>query len=198
MKNTTLALSIATTLLIAAPAISRAAEGKGGFFVNGNIGQSNLDNNAYKDNETAYSINAGYRWVIAPAFALGVEGGYTDPGSYSLNTGAIPGFDPPLLDSKAKFDGWTLGVNAHLNLSDTWYLSGRTGLFSSNIKVDYLTAEASERLDDHSNDWYAGMGVGYDFSDRFGLGLNYDQYNVDKNIANFDTGIASVSGEVRF
>ena len=80
----------------------------------------------------------GYRWAFAPEFAFGFEVGYVDLGEYTPDfTGALPA-GTSLRD--AELNGWNLGVNAHWNLSDNWYLSGRTGLFSADVKGDYLDA----------------------------------------------------------
>ena len=200
MNKTILVLTISATIMIVAPTISRAADGKSGFFVNANIGQSDLKGNGYSldDSDTGYSINTGYRWAISPAFAFGVEGGYTDPGNFKLESVFAP--EPPatMLVGKAKLDGVNLGVNAHWNLSDTWYLSGRAGLFSADVKIEYPASPVPMRASDRSNDLYAGVGVGYDFSERFGLGLNYDRYDVDMQGVNLDTGRLSMGGEFRF
>jgi long-subunit fatty acid transport protein len=99
---------------------------------------------------------------------------------------------------KAEASGWTLGVNAHWNLSDTWYISGRTGLIKADIKGNFLDSGYSYRVNDHSTKGYAGVGVGYDFSDKFGIGLNYDRYKAGNYGLDLETGVASVSGEVRF
>ncbi|MGB0132338.1 outer membrane beta-barrel protein [Dokdonella sp.] len=209
MKNTLLVVAIATAGLFAVTTLSHAAEDKGGFFVNGSVGQATLNKGIYDDSDTGYQINAGYRWALAPAFAFGIEGGYTDLGKFSPKAdlvtvtsiggvGQPPGVpvDYPL--GNAELSGWTLGVNAHWNLSDSWYVSGRTGLFSADAKGYALDASPPFRVDGSSNDWYAGAGFGYDFSNNFSVGLNYDYYKAGKNDLNLDTGLVSVSGEIRF
>src|SRR5580693_4687387 len=73
MKNTVLAIALAASAF-ALPAISRADSGDaGGFFINGNVGQSNLDKGAYSGNDTGYGANVGYRWAFSPNVAIGVE-----------------------------------------------------------------------------------------------------------------------------
>lgn len=198
MKTTMLVLAISTAALIAVPVTGNAADGKGGFFVNGNVGHSKLNDSVYDDSDTGYSVNGGYRWAFSPAFALGVEGGYTNPGDFSLDSGVVPASPSPLIVGKASIDGWTLGVNAHWNLSDTWYLSGRTGLFNADVKADFVSFDVPFRVKGRSHDMYAGVGVGYDFSDRFSLGLNYDQYKAGRSGLDFDTDRVSASGEMRF
>ena len=99
MKNTLFAIALATAGLAAIPLTSQAAENQSGFFINGNIGQSNLDKGVYDDDDTGFGANVGYRWAVTPSVLLGVEGGYTDLGEFS---------------AKSRYDG--LGVrSAELN-----------------------------------------------------------------------------------
>ena len=80
-----------------------------------------------------------------------------------------------------------------------WYLSGRTGLFHSDLKGQYFDATDSiVTVDDTANKFYAGAGVGYDFSNNFSVGLNYDYYKANKNGLNLDPSLVSVSAEFRF
>lgn len=196
MKNSLLAISIAAAGLFAVPALSHAADGNGGFFINGSIGDAQLNEGIYDDSDTGYQVNAGYRWALSPAFAFGVEGGYTDLGNYSPD---VPVINPGPLLQDAEMNGWTVGVNALWGLGDSWYISGRTGVFMADIKGDYLLGSgAPTRVDDSSSDWYLGGGFGYNFSNNFGLGLSYDRYNAGKRDLNLNSGLFSVTGEVRF
>jgi OOP family OmpA-OmpF porin/outer membrane immunogenic protein len=194
MKSTLFAIALATAGLAVASAPSHAADnnGAGGFFINGNIGESSLDHQGYNDSDTGYMGNIGYRWAFTPGVALGVEGGYTDLGKFSPKNGGdgLP---------QASLKGWTLGVNGHFNLTPEWYLSGRTGIFHSDLKGGYFsTPDTIVYVDDTANKFYAGGGVGYDFSNNFSLGLNYDYYKANKNGLNLDPSLVSVSAEFRF
>lgn len=192
MKSTLFAIALAATGLAVAPALSHAADNAGGFFINGNVGESSLDHGPYNDNDTGYMGNIGYRWAFSPNVALGVEGGYTDLGKFSPRSGQED-------LSKASIKGWTLGVNGHFNLTPEWYLSGRTGLFHSDLKGQYFdAADTIVNVDDTANKFYVGAGVGYDFSNNFSLGLNYDYYKANKNGLNLDPSLFSVSAEFRF
>jgi opacity protein-like surface antigen len=195
MKNTLFAIALASSGLLAAPALSHAADangGNGGFFVNGNVGQSSLDKGAYNDNDTAYDLNLGYRWALNPNVALGVEGGYVDLGKFDPKSSALP-------FPRASVKGWTAGVNGHFNLTPQWYLSGRAGLFRADVKGGYFdNTPAPVFVDDTSNKYYAGAGVGYDFSNNFSVGVNYDYYKTGTNGLNLDPSLVSVSAEVRF
>ena len=198
MKNTLLAIAIATVGLVVLPA-AHAAD-TSGFFINGNIGQSNLSKGGYDDSANGYAANIGYRWAVAPSVLIGVEGGYTDLGSFSPRSGY------GLLD--AEISGWNVGANAHFNVSDNWYLSGRAGLFRANVKAgpfvatfynpDGSSTGQVSRVDGNSNKWYAGAGFGYDFSTNFSVGLNYDYYKASTNGFSVNPDLVSVSGEYRF
>ena len=196
MKNMLIATALAASTFLAMPA-AHAADNSG-FFINGNIGQSSFDKHGYNDDDTAYGINGGYRWALAPNFLLGVEGGYADLGS----------FDPELPVAgigRAELKGWNAGVNAHWNLTDNWYLSGRGGYFRGDLTGGYVSAYdptttvyTVTRVDDSSNKWYAGAGFGYDFSNNASIGLNYDYYKATKSGLQINPKVISVSAEYRF
>jgi OOP family OmpA-OmpF porin/outer membrane immunogenic protein len=198
MKNMLSAIALATAGLLSLPA-AQAADNTGGFFINGNIGQSNLSKGAYDDNDTGYSANIGYRWAVTPSVLLGIEGGYTDLGKFSPKSSAPAG----LGDAKVK--GWNLGVDGHFNVAENWYLSGRTGYFRADTTGAFADATITSpdgtvtvpvvRVSDTSNKWYAGAGFGYDFSNNFSLGLNYDYYKAGLDL---NPSLVSVSGEYRF
>ncbi len=199
MKNTLLAFALSAAALTL-PLASHAADA-GGFFVNGGLGQSDVDKGIYNDNETAGYANIGYRWALSPGAAIGIEGGYTDFGSVQAK-GAFGGLGLP----KGENDGWTLGVNGHFNFTPEWYVSGRLGGYFADIKGTYYPGGVSVNplgagavyVDGSSTDYYAGAGFGYDFSNNFSIGVNYDYYKASKNGLTLDPYIVSVSGEFRF
>jgi OOP family OmpA-OmpF porin/outer membrane immunogenic protein len=193
MKNTLFAIALATAGLTAIPLTSHAAD-QSGFFINGNVGESNLSKNPYDDSDTGFGGNVGYRWAVAPNVLLGVEGGYTDLGSFSVKD-RLRGSGIP----DAKLKGWNLGANGHFNITDNWYVSGRAGFFRADVTGGFLDSTgAVVRVDDNANKWYAGAGFGYDFSNNFGIGLNYDYYKADKNNLDLNADLISVSAEYRF
>ena len=193
MKNTLFAIALVTAGLTAIPLTSHAAN-QSGFFINGNVGESNTSKDVYDDDDIGFGGNIGYRWAVSPAVLLGVEGGYTDLGSFSAKD-RYNGLGLP----DAKLQGWNLGVNGHFNMTENWYLSGRAGWFNGDIKGGYVTSTGEViRVDDNSNKWYAGAGFGYDFSNNFSVGLNYDYYEADKNNLDLNSDLISVSAEYRF
>ena len=196
MRNTVFAIALAAAGLAAAPGVSLAQEGNAGnsgFFINGNVGQSNLSKGIYDDNDTGYGVNGGYRWALNPNVAIGVEGGYTDLGKFSAKD-SLSGAGLP----QAKVSGWTLGADGHFNINPNWYISARGGLFRGDVKGAYLAGATPVYVDDTSTKYYAGAGFGYDFSNNLSVGLNYDYYKVDKAGLSLDPSLVSVSAEYRF
>ena len=193
MNKTLAALALAG--LFAVPVVSHADD-TGGYFINGSVGQSDLRSNTYnKAHDVGYQLNGGYRWAVAPSVLLGVEGGYSYLGSFGTRNPSIPFTGPAPLD--ATLHGWTLGGDAHVNLTSNWYVSGRAGLFRWNGRNTAPSA-TPVTFDGHGNDWYAGAGFGYDFSNNTSVGLNYDYYDAKKNGTDLSTGLWSVSAEYRF
>jgi OOP family OmpA-OmpF porin/outer membrane immunogenic protein len=197
MKKTLLALALTTAGLLSVPAAfaQNAPTDNGGWFVNGNVGRTSIDKGPYDNHDTGYGINGGYRWALSPSFALGAEAGYNDLGN--INAKNIFNSQPVVDKGKSQLHGWTAGVNGHFNLSPNWYLSARTGIYGwQGHGLSNDQNPVRKGLDDTS--WYAGGGVGYDFSHNFSLGLNYDYYDAKKQHVDLSTDMVSVSAEYRF
>ena len=199
MNKKVLALALAASA-VALPVLSMAQsadQGAGGFFINGQVGRSDLDKGFYNDKDTGYGANVGYRWAFTPNVAIGVEGGYTRLGSFDPKNGAILDLGAPI--PQAKVQGWNLGLNGHFNLNPNWYISARGGYFRGDVKGEtFASPVTTTYVDDTSNKYYAGAGFGYDFNRNVSLGLNYDYYKVDTKGLNLDPHLISVSGEYRF
>jgi OOP family OmpA-OmpF porin/outer membrane immunogenic protein len=196
-KKALLALAFATAGLIAVPAAfaQSAPTGNGGWFVNGNVGRTSIDKGPYDGHDTGYGINGGYRWAVNPSVALGVEVGYNDLGN--IHAKNVFNGDRVVDRQKTQLHGWTAGVNGHFNISPNWYVSARTGIYGwkgHGLSNNDLPTRHS--LDDTS--WYAGAGFGYDFTNNFSLGLNYDHYDAEKRHVDLSTDMVSVSAEYRF
>jgi OOP family OmpA-OmpF porin/outer membrane immunogenic protein len=196
MNKKILALALAASA-VALPVLSQAQsadQGAGGFFINGQVGRSELDKGLYNDNDTGYGANVGYRWAFTPNVAIGVEGGYTKLGSFDPKANV----DVPA--GRADVKGWNLGLNGHFNLTPNWYVSARGGYFRGDVQGAYFTSPSTPAVyvSSTSNKYYAGAGFGYDFSRNVSVGLNYDYYKTDKDGLKFDPNLISVSGEYRF
>jgi OOP family OmpA-OmpF porin/outer membrane immunogenic protein len=197
MKKTLLALAVISTGLASVPVFAQNApdSAKSGWFVGGNIGQAYVSQGRYDGHDTAYAIDGGYRWSVAPNAALGFEAGYNDLGNIKLSNSLSA--VSVVANPKSKLHGWTVGVNGHINITPNWYVSARTGIYQ--WKGEGLSNDANplfRSLD--KTDFYAGAGFGYDFSDHVSLGLNYDYYHAKKDRVDLSTNMVSVSAEYRF
>src|SRR5690606_16967352 len=151
MKTTLLAAAIAATGALVVPALGHA-QAHDGLFINGNIGQATLDEGPFDDDDTGFGANIGYRWAVSPNALIGIEGGYTDLGSYSA-TLLYP--DGAIGRAKADITGWNIGANGHFNFTPNWYVSGRAGWFRADLESrlafdvppDMVDPVASYRID---------------------------------------------------
>ena len=151
MKKT-LILSVALALAGLSTS-AMAAEGQG--FVRGAIGQTNVDvDGGGSDDDTAFSVGGGY--YFNANFA--VEGAYSK--LYDKD-----GFD---------LSSFGVGVVGKKNFgadNSGFFIDGRIGL--ERVKGEVPGAS------DTSNKAYYGVGAGYDFSEQFGLSLNYTFHKAD-------------------
>ncbi|KRE99922.1 autotransporter [Frateuria sp. Soil773] len=197
MKKSLLALAFASASLLAVPAAfaQSAPTHNDGWFINGNVGRTSIDKGPYDGHDTGYGINGGYRWAVNPSVALGVEAGYNDLGNIHVKN--VFNSKDVVDKGKSQLHGWTAGVNGHFNLDPNWYVSARGGIYGwKGHGLSNNENPIRKGLDDTS--WYAGAGVGYDFSNNVSLGLNYDYYNAKKNRVDLSTDMVSVSAEYRF
>ena len=203
MRNTAIVLAMAA-VFVAAPSFLQEAHAQdatntagadSGFFVNGNTGHSYFGSGQNSGSDTGYQLDGGYRWALANGFALGPEIGYNDLGNIRAKN--VFNSNPVVAPGKSSLHGWTAGANAKYNFTPNWYVSARTGLYAWNGHG--MTRDITPVSTGRSGDgYYGGVGVGYDFSRRFGVGVGYDYYRAKKNDINLSTGLLSAQAEVRF
>lgn len=169
--------------------------GSGNWFLSGSVGQSHLYKGPYNDHPTTYAVNGGYRWKVGQDAGLGVEVGYNDLGNFKVKN-AFNSNDVNLTDQRNALRGWTAGVNGRIDVYRGLYVSGRAGVYG--WKGHGYSNQDINRHNLDKVDYYAGAGVGYDFSDHFGLGLSYDVYHAKKDGVSLSTDTASVTAEYRF
>jgi len=194
MKKTLIALALVAAGMAAAPAFAQDANSAGGWFINGNVGRTSVDKDRYDGHDTGYALNGGYRWTVTPWAALGVEAGYNDLGN--INAKNFFNGDRVVDRRKSELHGWTAGVNGHFNVDPKWYISGRAGIYG--WKGHGVSNDDVTRRDLDKTSWYAGVGVGYDFTPNWSLGINYDHYDAKKDGLDLSTNMTSVSAEYRF
>ncbi|MET0330588.1 MAG: outer membrane beta-barrel protein [Dyella sp.] len=200
--------ALAASLAVAST-VSFADSSTGDFFVNANLGQSQYRASAFNGfgttgtsndrNDTAGAVRFGYRWHSVVDY--GVEVGYVDLGNAMLKS-YFPGAQS---NEKLSSRGYLLGGNLNYNINDSWYVSGRAGWYRSqlNDRVTTYSVVGNFRDSAHSTGTgeYAGVGVGYNISKAFSVGLNFDDYHSRANTGDqgaLTTGMYSVSAEYRF
>ena len=162
----------------------------GAFFINGNISQSHYHDQGFNDRtDTSAAVRAGYVWHVGDASDVGVEAGYANLGQatdsliYNFNTVYI----------KAKLTGPVIGANYKYKFSNKMFLSIRAGWFRSKFDVS-SPGLASQSFS--GNGAYSGVGVGYDFTQHFGLGVNFDEYHGRATVYGTKSkeGVSAISG----
>lgn len=181
-----LALTLAGALALPTLAIADT-----GLYIDGGIGQASVDDEGIDDNDTAFRIGAGWRFVEN----FGAEIGYQDLGEVEEEV-AIGG-----ATASIEADGFYAGVAGRIPLRDGdtgFYLSARAGVYFWDATGRVRQGTTSVRLDDSDNDFYVGIGAGYDFNEQFGLGIGYDRYQLGDGDSDFNYGVLALNGEVRF
>ena len=151
---------------------SLMAADQGAFFINGNLGQAHYHDSGFSNGsntDTASALRAGYDWNV-DHWSFGAEGGYADLGKATgkiFAGGNVASFN-------IKTTGWLLGGNAKYRFDNHMFVSARLGWFRSNFDVN-VPGLGSQSFS--GNGAYSGLGVGYDFSQHFSLGMNYDGYH---------------------
>jgi OOP family OmpA-OmpF porin/outer membrane immunogenic protein len=169
------------------------ATGNGHWFVAGNVGRTDGgtatrfgtgDFNLFESREgrkTGYGLVGGYRWKVSPMWGVGIEGGYTDLGNLVVRN-AFRDDSIDQSDDTNALRGWQVGANARAHLTPAWYVGLRGGYFrASDNNARYYNRLGEElRLDsgrrDGRNSWYAGVGTGWNVTERFSVGVHYDYF----------------------
>ncbi|GAB2585811.1 porin family protein [Dyella jejuensis] len=240
MYKTCLAATIAAATLIAFSVSAQdtsAAQGayqpdqpvgSGNWFLDANVGRTNGNGDQHfgnfsnfdfaqgqRDRRTGYGLTGGYRWKVGPDVGLGVEAGYADLGNFRVRN--IFNSQPVNQSSSVNaLRGWIVGLNGRINLLPGWYLSAHGGYFHPNNYDHAYPYEMGGNLGTLTtgragqDSWYAGAGTGWDISEHFGIGLQYDYFHANAGkvidpatgVATADlkrsTGIVSLMGEYRF
>jgi outer membrane autotransporter protein len=187
----------AIAIAMAAASSSVFAADAGAFFINGNVGQSSFHDHGFSDRtDTTEAVRVGYAWNLSPSTAtLGVEAGYVDLGRAS-GTAVTTSGD---FDFSTRLGGPLLGVNYKYTLNNKIYFEGRGGWFRSKFDAN---APAFGSKSFSGNGTYVGLGVGYDITPHFSLGVNFDEYHGRATVfgVRAKEGVSSLSGfaEYRF
>lgn len=180
-------LSALAIALAGAFAMNSAAAADRGAFVGAEWGGSQVEVDVAglgsdSDDDHSIIIRGGY--YFTPNFA--VEAFHADLYDYSE-----PGFS-------GEFHGMGAGLVARRNFGadgNGFYIQGRAGLFRGEVE---LSESGVGSASDKSSDAYFGVGLGYDFNERFGLGLNFTRYQADFSGVSVDSDTLSAGVEFRF
>jgi OOP family OmpA-OmpF porin/outer membrane immunogenic protein len=191
----------ASVVLLAMSSVALAADG--GAFIGGNVGRAhNTLNPLTRKTDTSWGMTTGYRWTVAKDVAIGPELGYMHLGQSKFSSHEGDFHDV----LKVKVKGPMLGVNATFNLgSSGLYVMAHTGLFNSRTSFSFRQSEAGTTLEkgrsrSTKSNWYAGVGLGYDFSPSLGIGLNYNHFRAETvrgDTGHFALNVVSLSAEYR-
>jgi hypothetical protein len=150
-----------------------------------------VDEDQFDDESFSGSTSLVYRFNDT----LGIEGGYTKFGDFKNNFDAIEGS----ARAEASIDGFSLGLNVLTDISESWYFTGRVGFWAwqSDAKIQ-IPGSTTLKINSDGTDFYAGVGVGYKFSERFGAGLGYSYYSVDVGDSSSGVYIIGLNTTYRF
>lgn len=203
-------LAIATIFLLGISSATFASGADGAFFASAGLGQAQHKVDFHQassygysvdKNSTAGALRFGYVWL--GKVDLGVEGGYADLGDIVLESRN----QLFVHRSKSSFSGWLLGANGKFHFAGSdWNISARGGWMRSTeddvVSLNAPDVSSNDKYSFSGNGWYVGTGLGYDFSPRFGLGVNFDNYHVRVRAngasPSHDVIVCTVGAEYRF
>ena len=190
MKKEMMLLSGLALAFAASPAMAT------GGFVRGEIGKADVDVDVDglgdgSDDDTSFSIRGGY--FFNNNFA--VEGFYSSfyDKSESFDDGA-----GGTVDADLKLTGLGVGIVGKTDIGNDqtgFFAMGRAGLMRGRIDAS-ATGFGSEH--DTSTKPYFGVGVGYDFSPKFGVSLNWDQQKGSSEGVDITARTIALGVEARF
>lgn len=180
----------------------------GQFYIGAGVGQAKWDPDHSKDvhdiddSDTTANVRFGYVWHWGVDFA--VEGGYADLGKINANWGGEYDTYHETVEAHELF----AGVKVKYRFAQNWYVNGRGGIAQAKIKdrqIDTYQEYGDQspsphyfNYDKNKTSWYAGVGIGYDFSRHFGLELAYDYYRNKMDDWDAPIGTVTVGAEYRF
>lgn len=177
MKHATLTTSLLAAALGLAAFGAQAADGnRTGFYAGAGVGQSFVDQAAYDDEDTAFSLFGGYQFHRN----LALEAGYTDFGTVEPATGGVA----------LEADSLALTAVGILPVTDRFSAYAKAGLQRWNL--DSAIPGLTGSLDDSGTDTLYGAGLQYRFSDNVALRGEYTRSQFE------DLDVDSAQLQLRF
>lgn len=160
-KNKLLTHALLAVLFGAAAFGAQAAENKG-FYAGAGAGQSYVDEGAYDDEDTAFSVFGGYQFNRY----FGLEAGYADFGKLQADVAA----------SDLEADAAYLTAVASVPVTDKFSAYAKAGFQRWNLDAPVTTVGT---VDDSGTDPTYGVGVQYRFNDAFALRGEYSRFEIE-------------------
>ncbi|MBJ6983890.1 outer membrane beta-barrel protein [Luteimonas sp. MC1750] len=180
-------LLFAAALLATACAPAFAADGRGGY-IRAEIGQSDIDLDyagaSASEDDTSFVFSGGYWFNRNIAIEGHVGTLYTEYLGDDLDLDLV---------------SIGVGVAAKHGLGQDgtgFFVGGRAGI--ARITAQLREDDWDVIDDEHSNKPYFGASVGYDFSPRFGVSLNWDRRQAEFDGVDLDIDTLAIGGELRF
>ncbi|MEX1993928.1 MAG: OmpA family protein [Steroidobacteraceae bacterium] len=184
---------------LAAIASPLAVAAESGWYVGGNYGESQADIDDRRiteallasglttdsivddDSDAGFKLFAGYQFNRT--FAL--EGGYFDLGNFGFVANTTP--TGTLNGDTTKIQGLNLDLVASLHFTDRLSAFGRGGVIYAETASSYsatgaITAPASGEKE--AEGYKFGLGLQFDFTERFGLRAEAERYRIDDAVGN--------------
>jgi|APFre7841882724_1041349.scaffolds.fasta_scaffold62134_1 OOP family OmpA-OmpF porin len=185
-----------------------------GFYAGVGIGQFNVEIDSvdlgdgstslgFDDDDTGFKIFGGYQFLPW----LGAELGYVDGGTAS-ESASDPDFGGAKLD--VDVSAFTVAAVGTLPIGDMFELYGKLGMafwqgdLTASITgalCDELVAigeSCSDSVDDDGEDFYYGLGAGFNIGESFNVRVEYEVFEIDPQDVDADANFLSLSGVYRF
>jgi len=161
-KNKMLSRTLLAVLIGAAAFGAQAAQDKG-FYVGAGAGQSFVDEAAYDDEDTAFSVFGGYQFNRY----FGLEAGYTDFGK----------LEPEGAGEALEINSASLTAVGTVPFTDKFSGYAKAGFHRWDLDTPIAGLVGSS--DDSGTDPTYGVGLQYRFTDAFALRGEYSRFEVN-------------------
>lgn len=149
------------------------------FYARANVGQTDLNGPTLFGEDSDIGLGLTFGWRFIPWLSL--EGGYSQLGEHDYHcAGEVC---PAVVLPPIKLDSIELGLAARVPFGDSgWFGQARLGMHRWDADIEGVGSISG----DSDNDAYYGIGVGYQFNDRFNMSLNFDRYELENFASDAD------------
>lgn len=131
-------------------------------------------------NRTAWGLFAGYQWTSM----LGFEAGYTDLGEVRTRLSGVTSDIEAYLEGATEvhprtISGYEFAVLARWPITEDLDIFGRGGVLVGDSKYRAKAISNSASRTEEETEWTYGLGVDFDFSERWALRASWSRYQVE-------------------